>query len=60
MRVRRFGTADNRCQEASLAGGISYHSRTQRLVRTRRIRNIREDVRVIPRSGKAACRILES
>ena len=32
----------NRLQEAAMSGGISYHSRTQRLVRTRRIRNIRE------------------
>jgi hypothetical protein len=50
----------NRCQEASLAGGLLYRSRTQRLVRTRRIRNIREDVRVNTALWQAACRILES
>jgi hypothetical protein len=50
----------NRCQEASLAGGLLYRSRTQRLVRTRRIRNIREDVRVNNALWQAACRILES
>jgi hypothetical protein len=36
----------NRLQESAMSGGISYHSHTQRLVRTRRIRNIREDVRI--------------
>ena len=60
MRVRHCGTCYNKCQEASLAGGISYHSRTQRLVRTRKIRNIREDVRVNTALWQAACRILES
>ena len=50
----------NRCQEAAMAGGVVYHSRTQRLVRTRRIRNIREDVRVNTALWQAAVRILES
>ena len=50
----------NRCQEAALSGGISYRSRTQRLVRTRKIKNIREDVRVNNALWQAACRILES
>ena len=50
----------NRCQEAAMAGGVVYHSHTQRLVRTRRIRNIREDVRVNTALWQAAVRILES
>lgn len=49
----------NRCQESAMAGGILYHSRTQRLVRTRRIRNIREEVRVNTALWEAALRILE-
>jgi hypothetical protein len=28
--------------EAAMTGGVLYHTRTQRLVRTRRIHNIRE------------------
>jgi len=36
----------NRCQEAVLAGGIHYHSASKRLVATRRIHNIREEVRI--------------
>ena len=50
----------NRCQESALAGGISYRSRSQRLVQTRRIRNIREDVRINTALWQAAYRILES
>jgi hypothetical protein len=50
----------NRCQESALTGGIAYHSRTQRLIQTRRIRNIREDVRINTALWQAACRILES
>ena len=50
----------NRCQESALTGGIAYRSRTQRLVQTRRIRNIREDVRINTALWQAACRILES
>jgi hypothetical protein len=34
--------AFNRLQESALTGGVSYRSRSERLVRTRRIRNIRE------------------
>jgi hypothetical protein len=43
-----------------MSGGIVYHSRTQRLVRTRRIRNIREDIRINTALWQAATRILES
>ena len=50
----------NRCQEAAMTGGIVYHSRRQRLVRTRRIRNIREDVRINTALWAAAIRILET
>jgi hypothetical protein len=50
----------NRLQEAAMSGGIVYHSRAQRLVRTRRIRNIREDVRINTALWQAATRILES
>jgi Domain of unknown function (DUF932) len=50
----------NRLQESAMSGGIVYHSRTQRLVRTRRIRNIREDVRINTALWQAATRILES
>jgi hypothetical protein len=50
----------NRLQESAMSGGILYHSRAQRLVRTRRIRNIREDVRINTALWQAATRILES
>ena len=50
----------NRLQESVMAGGVVYHSRLQRLVRTRRIRNIREDVRINTALWQAATRILES
>jgi Domain of unknown function (DUF932) len=50
----------NRLQESAMSGGIIYHSRAQRLVRTRRIRNIREDVRINTALWQAATRILES
>jgi hypothetical protein len=50
----------NRLQEAALSGGIVYRSRTQRLVSTRRIRNIHEDVRINTALWQAATRILES
>jgi hypothetical protein len=50
----------NRCQEASLAGGLHYRTATRRLVTTRRIRNIREDVRINTALWQAATRILES
>jgi hypothetical protein len=43
-----------------MAGGVVYHSRVQRFVRTRRIRNIREDVRINTALWQAATRILES
>lgn len=50
----------NRLQESAMTGGILYHSRTQRSVRTRGIRNIREDVRINTALWQAATRILES
>jgi Domain of unknown function (DUF932) len=50
----------NRLQESAMAGGVIYHSRAQRLVRTRRIRNIREDVRINTALWQAAVRMLES
>ena len=67
LEVRRAADAQptlwhifNRCQESAMTGGVLYHSRTQRLVRTRRIRNIREDVRINTALWQAAVRILES
>src|SRR5262249_42459171 len=36
----------NRCQENLLVGGLSRHSETGRLTRTRRIGSIREDLRI--------------
>ena len=67
LEVRREADANpslwhsfNRLQEAAMAGGIVYHSRAHRLVRTRRIRNIREDVRINTTLWQAATRILES
>ena len=48
----------NRCQEAILAGGIHYHSARERLVATRRIRNIREEVRINTALWQAAERLL--
>ncbi len=50
----------NRLQEAAMAGGVVYHSRSERLVRTRRIRDIRQDVRINTALWQAAVRILES
>lgn len=50
----------NRCQEASLAGGLHYQTATRRLVTTRKIRNIREDVRINVALWQAATRILEA
>lgn len=50
----------NRLQESALTGGILYHTRAQRLVRTRRIRNIREHVRINTALWQAAVRILEA
>jgi hypothetical protein len=41
-------------------GGVLDHTRTQRAMRTRRIRNIREDVRINNALWQAAVRILES
>jgi hypothetical protein len=50
----------NRLQESAMTGGVLYHTRTQRLMRTRGIRNIREDVRINTALWQAAVRILES
>jgi hypothetical protein len=50
----------NRLQESAMTGGVIYHTRTQRLMRTRGIRNIREDVRINTALWQAAVRILES
>jgi hypothetical protein len=48
----------NRCQEAALAGGIYYHSSGKHLMRTRRIRNIREEVRINTALWQAAEQLL--
>ena len=48
----------NRCQEAALAGGIHYHSASKRLVATRRIRKIREEVRINTALWQAAEQLL--
>jgi hypothetical protein len=48
----------NRLQEAALAGGIHYQSSNQRLMTTRRIRNIREDVRINTALWQAAEQLL--
>jgi len=48
----------NRGQEASLVGGIHYQSRNHRLITTRRIRNIREDVRINTALWQAAEQLL--
>jgi hypothetical protein len=50
----------NRLQQAALAGGVVYRSERERLVRTRRIQGIREDVRVNCALWQAAVRVLES
>jgi hypothetical protein len=50
----------NRLQQSAMTGGVVYHSRSQQLVRTRRIRNIREDVRINTALWQAALRVLES
>jgi hypothetical protein len=50
----------NRCQEAALAGGVHYHSASQHLVATRRIRNIREEVRINTALWQAAEQLLAS
>jgi hypothetical protein len=50
----------NTVQQATLAGGVVYHSAKARLVRTRRIVSIREDVRVNCALWQAAVQVLES
>jgi hypothetical protein len=50
----------NRLQESAMAGGVLYHTRSQRLMRTRGIRNIRESVRINTALWQAAVHILES
>jgi hypothetical protein len=50
----------NTVQSATLAGGVAYHSAAARLVRTRRVHSIREDVRVNCALWQAAVQVLES
>lgn len=50
----------NTVQGATLAGGLVYHSATSRLVRTRRVHSIREDIRVNCALWQAAVDVLES
>jgi hypothetical protein len=50
----------NTVQQATLAGGVVYQSAKARLVRTRRIVSIREDVRVNCALWQAAVQVLES
>jgi hypothetical protein len=50
----------NRCQEAAMAGGLHYQAANRRLVTTRKIRNIREDVRINSALWAAAVHILEA
>jgi hypothetical protein len=50
----------NRCQEAALAGGLHYPTANRRLVSTRKIRNIREDVRINTALWAAAIHILNA
>lgn len=50
----------NVVQQATMTGGIVYHSARARLVRTRRIQSIREDVRVNCALWQAAVKVLES
>ena len=48
----------NRCQEASMSGGVDYQTRNRRQVTTRKIKNIREDVRINNALWAAAAHIL--
>jgi len=50
----------NTVQQAALAGGVIYQGATARMVRTRRITSIREDVRVNCALWQAAVEVLES
>ena len=50
----------NTVQQATMTGGVVYHSARARLVRTRRIVSIREDVRVNCALWQAAVEVLES
>jgi Domain of unknown function (DUF932) len=49
----------NRIQEAVMAGGLHYQTSSRRQVTTRRIRNIREDIRVNTALWQAAVGVLE-
>ena len=49
----------NRTQEAVMAGGVSYATSTHRVVTTRKIRNIREDIRINTALWQAAVSIIE-
>jgi len=57
--TQSVGFAHDRFQEDNYFRSCS-GSPSQRLVRTRRIRNIREDVRINTALWQSACRILES
>ena len=50
----------NKVQLATMAGGVLYHSANARLVRTRRIHSIREDVRINCALWQAAVELLEA
>jgi hypothetical protein len=50
----------NTLQQAAMTGGVVYHSETSRLVRTRPLRSIKEDVRVNCALWQAAVAVLES
>jgi hypothetical protein len=50
----------NRCQEAVMAGGLRYETRTSRVITTRKIRNIREDVRINTALWQAAVSLTQA
>ncbi len=50
----------NKCQQAAMAGGLVYQSEKARVIRTRRVRSIREDVRVNCALWQAAVTVLEA
>jgi hypothetical protein len=50
----------NRCQEAVMAGGLQYQTARGRYVTTRKIRNIREDVRINTSLWQATVSIIEA
>lgn len=67
LEVRRAADAEpslwhtfNRLQESAMTGGVLYHTGAQRLMRTRRIHNIRENVRINTGLWQAAVRMLDA